>query len=520
LADSERGCRLITERERALTAGTGLELVGRIARLLNAGREDDETLAGVAESLHTGLGVAQAAIWFRDTQTGCFRVIACPSASAPPLLVDSLEAIPDGGPGVRLPLEHDDLCVGLLEVRPEPEPAARASLIVVADLLAAFLASLALSADFAVEVASQSREIDEQRRFTGLIIDSLPIGLYVVDRDYRIQIWNRQREIGAPGLRRDEVVGRLVFEVLTRQPADELRAEFDRVFQTGEIQQAELEVSLGGEARSFRLSKIPMRLEGDTISHVITIGEDVTESRRTQGQIMQSEKLAAIGQLAAGVMHEINNPLATISACVAAISGRLGTLAPREKTAVEEYLEIIDKEVDRCTRIVDGLLDFSRPKGKTKGRVVLNALVDETLFLLKHHQRFKRLTVTRELDPSLPTTTGNAEQLTQVLMALMLNAVDAMDDRGKLTVRTGRSAVHSDEVMLEIEDNGIGIPRADQSKIFEPFYTTKPPGRGTGLGLSICYGIVEEHRGRIEVDSQPGRGSIFRVFLPSHTSEP
>jgi two-component system, NtrC family, sensor kinase len=95
-----------------------------------------------------------------------------------------------------------------------------------------------------------------------------------------------------------------------------------------------------------------------------------------------------------------------------------------------------------------------------------------------------------------------------------------MDDRGKLTVRTGRSAVHSDEVMLEIEDNGIGIPRADQSKIFEPFYTTKPPGRGTGLGLSICYGIVEEHRGRIEVDSQPGRGSIFRVFLPSHTSEP
>jgi signal transduction histidine kinase len=90
-----------------------------------------------------------------------------------------------------------------------------------------------------------------------------------------------------------------------------------------------------------------------------------------------------------------------------------------------------------------------------------------------------------------------------------------MDERGKLSVRTGRSPLRSDEVMLEIEDNGIGIPRADQSKIFEPFYTTKPPGRGTGLGLSICYGIVEDHRGRIEVDSQPGRGSIFRVFLPA-----
>ncbi|HEX6432984.1 MAG TPA: ATP-binding protein, partial [Gemmatimonadales bacterium] len=335
-------------------------------------------------------------------------------------------------------------------------------------------------------------------------------------RDYRIQIWNRQREIGAPGLRRDEVVGRQVFEVLTRQPAEELRADFDRVFQTGEILQDELDVTIGGEARSFRLSKIPMRLEGDQISHIITIGEDVTESRRIQGQIMQSEKLAAIGQLAAGVMHEINNPLATISACVAAIQGRLDALAKKERVTVDEYLEIIDKEVDRCTRIVDGLLDFSRPKGKAKGQIVLNAVVEGTLFLLKHHQRFKRLSLTRELDPSLPATPGNAEQLTQVLMALMLNAVDAVDDRrGVLTVRTGRNPTH-DEVFVEIEDNGVGIPRADQSKIFEPFYTTKPPGRGTGLGLSICYGIVEDHRGRIEVDSQPGRGSIFRVFLPVH----
>src|SRR5512133_1849354 len=158
-----------------------------------------------------------------------------------------------------------------------------------------------------------------------------------------MQIWKRQREVGSPGLRRDEVVGRRVFEVLTRQPAEELRAEFDRVFQTGEILQDELGVTLGGEVRSFRLSKIPMRLGGDQISHVITIGEDVTESRRTQGQIMQSEKLAAIGQLAAGIMHEINNPLATISACVAAISGRVDGLQKAEKDTVAEYLEIIDR---------------------------------------------------------------------------------------------------------------------------------------------------------------------------------
>jgi two-component system NtrC family sensor kinase len=491
--------------------------VGQVAKLLNAGREADETLAAVADLLRAGLSADRVVIWFRDAQTSSFLGVAAPPAGGGRQLIESLDHLPGDGPGVRLSLEHEEALMGLLEARPELGASEREILTVVADLLAPFLASLALSADLAVEVAAQSREIDEQRRFISLIIDSLPVGLYVVDRDYRIKIWNRQREIGAPGLRRDEVVGRQVFDVLTRQPAEELRADFDRVFQTGEILQDELDVTLGSEVRSFRLSKIPMRLEGDQISHVITIGEDVTESRRIQGQIMQSEKLAAIGQLAAGVMHEINNPLATISACVAAISGRLGALSDKEKTAVGEYLEIIDKEVDRCTRIVDGLLDFSRPKGKAKGKVILNALVDETLFLLKHHQRFKRLQLVRELDASLPATVGNAEQLTQVLMALMLNAVDAMDDRrGKLTVRTGRNRTHLDEVVVEIEDNGIGIPRAEQSKIFEPFYTTKPPGRGTGLGLSICYGIVEDHRGRIEVDSQPGRGSIFRVFLPVH----
>jgi PAS domain S-box-containing protein len=489
-----------------------------VAKLLNAGQEADKILPEVATALRTGLPAQKVVIWFRDVRTGSFRAVAAPPAENSPDITDNLDKVPAEGSGVRFSLEHEEELLGFLEVGPEPGPAEREILTVVVDLVAPFLASLALSADLAVEVAAQSREIDEQRRFISLIIDTLPIGLYVVDRDYRIKIWNRQRETGAPGLRRDEVMGRQVFEVLTRQPAEELRADFDRVFQTGEILQDELDVTLGGEVRSFRLSKIPMRLEGDEISHVITIGEDVTESRRIQGQIMQSEKLAAIGQLAAGVMHEINNPLATISACVAAIGGRVGQLADAEKATVEEYLEIIDKEVDRCTRIVDGLLDFSRPKGKSKGRVVLNALVDETLFLLKHHQRFKRLSLVRELDMSLPATNGNAEQLTQVLMALMLNAVDAMDDRrGKLTVRTGRNANRSDEVFVEIEDNGIGIPRAEQSKIFEPFYTTKPPGRGTGLGLSICYGIVEEHRGRIEVESQPGRGSIFRVFLPVHS---
>ena len=227
---------------------------------------------------------------------------------------------------------------------------------------------------------------------------------------------------------------------------------------------------------------------------------------------MQSEKLAAVGQLAAGVMHEINNPLATIGACVAAIQGKLED-GHATNAALGEYLDIIDREVERCSKIVDGLLDFSRPKGRSKAPLTVYALVDETLFLLKHHQRFKRMMVERVLDPGLPRILGNKEQLIQALMALLLNAADAMEQVGRLTVRAARGQ-RSDELVVEVEDTGVGIPRDDQSKIFEPFYTTKQPGRGTGLGLSICYGIIEAHRGRIEVDSIPGRGATFRVYLP------
>ena len=492
--------------------GSGLALIGQIARILNSGLAPDETLRVVAATLQGGLPARQVVGWRRESNASTFAGVAMPTGEH---AAASLDDLPTSGPGVRrYPLVHGGARLGVLQIdfdpadsRPDP-----VVLQVVTDLLAPFLDAMTLSEDLALEVASRSREIEEQRRFTSLIIDSLPVGLYVIDRDYRIQVWNRKRETGTQGLRRGDVMGRPVFEVLTRQPAAQLRTEFDRVFRAGEIQQMDIRVEARGENRSYRISRIPMRLDGEAITHVITIGEDVTEARDVQLRILQSEKLAAVGQLAAGVMHEINNPLATIAACVAAIQGRLGTTADE---TVQEYLEIIDKEVLRCTHIVDGLLDFSRPKeGSPKNPLAVNAVVEQTLFLLKHHQRFNRVNVTRELGGDLPAVLANDEQMIQVLMALMLNGVDAVDDGGSLTVRTQRNPWRADEVMIAIIDSGHGIPAADLPKIFEPFYTTKPQGRGTGLGLSICYGIVEQHLGRIEVDSEPGLGSTFRVFLP------
>src|SRR5256885_1819057 len=210
--------------------------------------------------------------------------------------------------------------------------------------------------------APRPPEMEAQRGFAAQIIDSLPVGLYVIDRGYRIRAWNRKRETGTQGVSREDAVGREVFEVLDRQPRDLLKREFDRVFDTGEIQQAEMESAASGETRHYRITKIPMRQDGQHISHVITIGEDITEWRQAQQRLSETEKLAAVGQLAAGVMHEINNPLATILACCEALALRTGELSAGDRHGYDEYLKIVDTEVQRCRRIVDSLLDFSRSR--------------------------------------------------------------------------------------------------------------------------------------------------------------
>lgn len=495
--------------------GSGLTLIGSIAKLLKAGNAAELTVASVARELRQGLGAQEVSVWFREAHATTFCCVRIADGDPPPhrQQLQVPERLPNAE---RIHLVHEAEWLGVLDVLQSatPRPDAEQILQIAGDMLAPFLGSLELSEDLAYEVAVRSHEIEEQRRFITLVVDSLPVGLYVVDRDYRIQIWNRKREMGTQGLRRDDVVGRPIFDVLTRQPPDELKSEFDRVFSSGEIQQIELEVGNEEDRRSYRISKIPMRLEGDEITHVITVGEDVTLWHSVQQQILQAEKLAAIGQLAAGVMHEINNPLATISACVAALEGRLDELSEPARTSRQEYLEIIDKEVQRCTSIVDGLLDFSRPQGKMKQRTRVMNLVEDTLFLLRHHKSYRKLEVRLDVDPSLPDIHGNAEQLIQAFMAISLNAVDAMENGGELRVRTARSDHRDDEVVVEFQDTGHGIPRNSLSKIFDPFYSTKPQGRGTGLGLSICYGIVEQHGGRIEVESQQGRGATFRVFLP------
>ena len=505
----------------------GLKVLADVAEALGAGFPSEEALGTAIGLLRRGLGLRRCRLWVRAPDGTRYVALTAPGdgAALPGSATPTVEWLRQGprreptpgGSILYLPLTLEDQVLGALEVmipRGRFENMAHDVTVVVARILAPVIAGAELSQDLASEVALRTREAEAQRNFAARIVDSLPVGLYVIDRAYRIRAWNRKREAGTEGVARDDAVGREVFEVLDRQPRELLKREFDRVFDTGEIQQVEVETQSGGDTHYYRITKVPMREDADDISHVVTIGEDITEWRQAQRRLAETEKLAALGQLAAGVMHEINNPLATILACCEALALRHETLPAAERTAHDEYVKIIDTEVQRCRRIVEGLLDFSRPKSGHKAASDINAIIEQTLFLLKHHERFKWLTIERQLQKDLPQFQADAERLVQCFMALMLNAMDAMNSRGVLTVRTHRNPQRSDEIMVEFIDTGTGIRQEDLPKIFEPFFTTKPQGRGTGLGLSVAYGIVEEHRGRIEVESQIGVGTNFKVFLP------
>ncbi len=509
------------------TEHPGIRVIAEVASVLQAGLASEQALHGVVSALRRGLNLRRCRLWLRTPDGTRFAPVTTPGDEAelpgyaPPVAEwvrrgPHREEVP-GGSIMRLPLMHDEQALGALEViipAGRYEGVAHDVMVVVGRILAPMIAATELSQDLASEVALRTHEMEAQRNFAAQIIDSLPVGLYVIDRTYRIRAWNRKRETGTQGVARDDAVGREIFDVLDRQPRDLLKREFDRVFDTGELQQVEMESQASGEARYYRITKIPMRQDSRTISHVITIGEDITEWRQAQQRLTETEKLAAVGQLAAGVMHEINNPLATILACCEALALRAKDLEPGDRQGYDEYLKIIDTEVQRCRRIVESLLAFSRPKAGEMKPVDVNGVMERTLFLLKHHTRFKRLTVIRELALGLPPVLADQERLIQSFMALMLNAMDATDSRGTLTVRSRINPDRDDEILLEFIDTGSGIKREDLAKIFEPFFTTKPQGRGTGLGLSICYGIISEHRGRIDVESQVGVGSNFKVFLP------
>ena len=283
-------------------------------------------------------------------------------------------------------------------------------------------------------------EIEWQKRLTEKVIDALPVSLYVVDRDLKIVAWNRNREVGGQGIDRQHVIGRCVEEVFSRMSRERLIEEFEQVFSSGESLRFEQESVVDGVKRYWQISKIPMRLDGEAgeVTHVVTLGEEITEQKKMNETIIHAEKLAGIGRLASGVVHEINNPLATIAACAAALQSRLSEateLPPEVRADFDEYLKIVHDETFRCKTITNSLLEFSRQKQAEKIEHEMNYLVEQTLQLVRHHPKFRSLRIVRELSDELATVFANEAQMKQVFIAMISNACDAMHENGTLTLR-------------------------------------------------------------------------------------
>lgn len=244
---------------------------------------------------------------------------------------------------------------------------------------------------------------------------------------------------------------------------------------------------------------------------------DVTERRSRELQLLQAEKMSSIGVLAAGVAHEINNPMTSVAGYAEALQRRFRedpSLAGDQRLLdFPKYLEIIVREVYRCKGIIDNLLSFSRKSEGEFGPVDLNGIIGEVLELVRHKGRDKNITLRENLSIPLPRVHGDASALRQVFLNLILNALQAIEEAGTVTIET--ESVDS-QVVARVIDNGTGIEPEMLDQIWNPFFTTKVVGKGQGLGLAVTYDIVEKHQGAIDVQSQVGEGSKFIVKLPGY----
>lgn len=232
--------------------------------------------------------------------------------------------------------------------------------------------------------------------------------------------------------------------------------------------------------------------------------------QETHLQLVNSEKMASLGKLAAGIAHEINNPLGGILIYASLMMEDL----PEEDPKREDLSRIV-QEAGRCKEIVKSLLEFARQTEPKKEPTDINRAINDGLFFLVNQALFHNIRIVKELDPSLPLVQGNASQLKQVFMNIIVNAAEAMHGNGTLTIRTS-SSTDRKTVNIEFTDTGEGIPEENLSRIFDPFFTTKDVGKGTGLGLATSFGIIEEHGGKINVKSKVGEGATFEIELPVH----
>jgi PAS domain S-box-containing protein len=351
-------------------------------------------------------------------------------------------------------------------------------------------------------VKERTREIEETKQYLENLLENANDVIYTLDTEQRFTYVNSKIE--AWGYRKDDLLGRPYLVLLSkRHRGRRLKSTLD----IGAKQVYEVEVvTRTGEPRAVMVSVSPLHGVEGAILGVLGIARDMTETKKLEQRIRNSEKLASVGRLAAGVAHEINNPLGGILNCLYNL--RKGTLSPSRQ---EEYRVSMEDGVRRVQKIVRQLLDFSQQDEPEFALTDINHVVDRVLVLTTHLFAPNRIVLETEFGQGLPNVMLDRHMIEQVLMNLVLNAVQAMKEGGELTIRT---SVVEGVCLIEVCDTGSGIPQAFLPRIFDPFFTTKSEGEGTGLGLSVSLGIVERHGGKILVESEVGKGTTFTLCLP------
>jgi PAS domain S-box-containing protein len=351
-------------------------------------------------------------------------------------------------------------------------------------------------------------ELLQLRIYSESVIENIKLGVAVVSPSGRITVWNSAMD-EMTGVSKEQAIGTELDDSLPPDLVDAMREVTDgpdwQVNGVRNLYKTHVTLS-SGEGKLLNIILTPFFSEENISTGTLIVVDDITDKIRLENQLQQAEKLSSIGLFAAGVAHEVNTPLTGISSYIQMLIGETAANDPKK-----QLLEKIERQSFRASEIVNNLLNFARVADTDFEEVQINSLMLEALSLLEHQFRKARIEVKVEVDPTLPKTVGNGGKLQQVFMNLFLNARDAMPDGGSVVIHT---FTDDEDVVIEISDTGIGISEENIKRIYDPFFTTKSVGEGTGLGLAVSYGIIQEHSGRISVQSDPGKGTTFSLRLP------
>jgi len=375
------------------------------------------------------------------------------------------------------------------------------------ETLAGYIGIAIQNARLYASLEQKVAEYERLKDFNENIVESINVGVLAVDLADRVESWNSQMEV-MYALPRWQALTRPLSEVF---PANFVE-EFYRVRQNPGIHNLykfRIETP-AGETRILNVAITPLVTKNFNVIGRLIIMDDITERIDLESQLSQADKLSSIGLLAAGVAHEVNTPLAVISSYAQMLSKQLQ--GDPQRSAL---LEKITRQTFRASEIVNNLLNFSRTSGTEFTEVNVNKIITDTMALLEHQFKTTKIKVQDELAGHLPSIEGNAGRLQQVFLNLFLNARDAMPEGGILRIATS----NGDGVSVSVSDTGSGIAQEHIQRIYDPFFTTKSAPRdgqqkGTGLGLSVTYGIIQEHAGKIRVESRPGEGTTFYLDFP------